>query len=597
MIRRNPGNGRSSSKQTLPGFIVVCLLLVLLLLFSRKPFHVDDTFFVEAAKDVLLDPSSPYRSRMNWDGELEWLWSISFHPPLHCYLLAGASFVVGSGEFALHVVWALLAAACSYLMFLLARRFCEHPALATLLAVLNPGFFVSATTLMADISLLFFWLLAVQAVVSATERNRRRMLCLSAVAASAAAMTKYFGVAVVPLSVVWCLVLSRTTNTGGDGVCRWRLAWGSVGVLCTPIAVLIAWGVYSMLQPECGFFHPLAAAKFSTSEKSLAVLLQGARGALSFLGGALVWPLFILPVCGNLSRWLKVCLAGLAVFVIVCGWFSIAIPGVGQSGASLLETSDFMALAGAAAVTFAAASCSARRDAASLLLGLWCFGTIVFCATINWTINVRVLLPAVFPISVLVIRWVESLRMGERWLLWIKVSLCPTLAISLLVAIADYDFAVAGKHFAQTTIRDFVSQGERVSFAGHWGFQYYMEREGATPLDYVTETAATQNGYYLLKPGGVIVYPDNNSGLEPKMRNVTLLKRSEVPARFGVHTMSKPANAGFYSSVHGNAPYNVDWDHPVDAFSVYRVIDAPGVAADLSASRSSREAEDTAKPP
>ncbi len=575
MKRRKFWNRRSSSSKPIHGVAIAGVLFIGLLFFSAKPIHLDDTFFIEAARKIRSDPLHPYRSVINWDGAPESLWATSMHPPLHSYLLAVAFVLVGSDEVTLHALWAAMAAACAFLMYLLARRFCDHPSLATLLAVLNPGFFVSATTLMADISLLFFWLLAVHTAVFAAEKDRRGMLWFSAVSASAAAMTKYFGIAVVPLLVVWWIVLFRRTRSGTEPPQRWRSTLGSVGMLCIPIAVLIAWGIYAMLQPECGFFHPLAAAKFSTSEKSLSVVFQGARTALSFLGGSLLWPLCMLPIFRNLSGRLKACLVTLALFAVISEWFSVTGIGHGQLESARLATSGVMALAGAAALTFAAAGCCARRDAESLLLGLWCFGTIGFCAFINWTVNVRVLLPAVFPISVLVIRWVESLGTCNRWLFWTKVSLCPTLATSLIVATADYDFAIAAKRFAQTTARKLISSGEQVTFVGHWGFQYYMEREGAQPLDYVGETTVANNRYYLLKPGEIIIYPDNNSGTEPMMANIVFIFREEFSSRFGVHTMNKNANAGFYSNVFGNVAYNLAFDRPVDAFSVYRVVDPP----------------------
>ena len=101
--------------------------------------------------------------------------------------------------------------------------------------------------------------------------------------------------------------------------------------------------------------------------------------------------------------------------------------------------------------------------------------------------------------------------------------------------------------------------------------------EGAQPLDYVSETKfADGQGYYLLKPGEIIIYPDNNAGLEPKMINLIQLAREDsFPARFGVHTINKSANAGFYSSSFGNVAYNLALDRPVNGFSIYRIVKLP----------------------
>ncbi|QDT49900.1 Dolichyl-phosphate-mannose-protein mannosyltransferase [Symmachiella dynata] len=568
------------------GLGLAALLFVLLLPFAGKAFHIDDTFYVRVGADFLRDPLHPYNSTLNWDGKEESLWKISLHPPLHSYLMAGALLFVGENEIPLHVVWALLAAGCTYLMFQIARQLCTHPVMATLLAVLCPGFFVSATTLMADISLLFFWLLAVYFAILARNTNRPGFLWLAAVCSAAAAMTKYFGIALVPLLSVW--LAATIWMSRREGKLAISPAWiaGWLAVSCLPVMVVSAWGFYAKAQPECGLFHPLAAARFSTSEQhsmseQFALsedagneMVDGVRVALSFLGGSLVWPLFLLPACRFLSGWLKMGLVAMLLFTIIAGWYAISFPDGRQIDFSYVEITDAMTFAGSIAVVIAIASCIARRDGDSLLLGLWFFGTLFFCSFINWSVNVRVILLAIFPLCVLVVRWGESLKKSQSWLLWTKIAVGPTLLVSLIVAIADYDFASVGREFAQTTVRELIQSGEQVTFAGHWGFQYYMEKEGAQPIDFDADlTLNEQRGYYLNK-SGIMIYPLNNARLNPRMYNIALIEEvnSSLP-RFGVHSMCGQANAGFYSSVWGTVPYNIDPEIPVDAFSVYRIVE------------------------
>ena len=216
---------------------------------------------------------------------------------------------------------------------------------------------------------------------------------------------------------------------------------------------------------------------------------------------------------------------------------------------------------GATATVAAIRGAWSRRDLGALLLILWFSGTLVFCVFFNWTINERIVLPAIFPAAVLAVpldgRDGRSQGLDRR----VRVGVVPTVVVSLLVAAADMEFADAGRTFARTTARQANSRGRNVYFAGHWGFQFYMEQEGAVPLDFRRPQ---------LREGDLLVYPTyHTSGAPP---DVPFRIVSDTKGLFanpwGVQTMDPAAGAGFYSSIFGNVPYAISREGLADRFFI-----------------------------
>lgn len=521
-----------------------------LLPFLDKPFHVDDTLFLRIAEQIYEDPLHPYDFQYNWYQTPMPMWKITQNPPLNNYLVAAIGLAAGFREPAMHFGGLIVAVACALLMLCLSRRFCKHPVLVTLITVLTPAFFVSATTLMADVPMIFLWLLAVYLTVRSIESGREGGLWLAGLAATAAALTKYFGVAVVPLLLAYCLFRRRRVSL-------------HLLAFALPVVGLTLWGLYA--QQEAGIFHPLAAAGYSVKEKPLASYLQHAAVTASFLGGALLWPILLLPLGTRLPVWLSGPLGMLAFTAVV---FALKV-----HAASTALPYGLMMLAGLLIVGVCIASCASRFDDAAVLLGLWFFGTLVFTAFFNWTVNARVLLPAAFPAAVLAVRWIETLETRNFWFRYLKAAAWPLAAVSLLIAYADYRFAAASRSFAQGTVRGLVERGDTVHFSGHWGFQHYMEREGARPIDFY----ALSKNPHLLKPGDVVVYahPAFNTNVMTVNRvnvSTTGLFEQTIRNPLGFVTMNGMYDAGFYSSLWGVLPFGVGWKPAVNWFIVEQVV-------------------------
>jgi hypothetical protein len=179
-----------------------------------------------------------------------------------------------------------------------------------------------------------------------------------------------------------------------------------------------------------------------------------------------------------------------------------------------------------------------------LLLPAWIVGTLVFACWLNWTVNLRAILPLVPAWSILAARLLErdgAAPSPRRQLL----VLLPMLVLSLWVAVAD--FRLAGT--ARVAARELASrhgEAHRLWFQGHWGAQYYLEQNGAVALDFSSSR---------LRRGDRIVAPINTTNLQQlPASHVSVVEVVEYPMGM-LATMSTEQRAGMYASVWGPLPF------------------------------------------
>ena len=526
---------------------VALLVVALLGPFLGKAFHIDDTLFLAAATRIVEAPLDPYGFEINWFGAPESMWRASQNPPANAYLVAGVLSVAGYREVVHHAVYLAIAIGAALLMLAIAGRLCSRPLLVVGLTVVSPAFVVSATSVMADLPLLACWLAAVLFTLRAAGGEGDRQLWIAGVAAAAAVMIKYFGIALLPLLVVyWWLRTRRLTP--------------HLVAFALPVVALLGWGFYA--QAVSGLFHPLAASAFSF-ETALRLPALAARSTqtLAFLGGITVWPLVAFPLFSrNRIRLLAVSAAAGTLFALL---------GFGEVPAAVRWLWCAMLVVGVLLLVVSAESWRRRPDAQSALLGLWLFGTIVFTAFFNWTVAARVLLPAVFPAALLVVRAADDRtfpRAGPAALGWVAL---PVAGLSLVLALADMHHANASRTYARTTARAFAPAAadpgarDRVAFLGHWGFQHYMEREGFPALDTRSRP----------RPSDLILVSYNNSNTRVIRRiPCVALRDDRVPQAFGLHVMNGASHAGYYSAIGGPVPFAPAGDRPTDRFVACEVL-------------------------
>jgi hypothetical protein len=219
-------------------------------------------------------------------------------------------------------------------------------------------------------------------------------------------------------------------------------------------------------------------------------------------------------------------------------------------------------------------------------LFLWVIGVFTFAIGVNWVINARSFLPAAPALAILLARsplLTAGPARSERGRLRARVILLPALAafiITLWLTWSDYSVAHSQRAAAEELCAKYrpgtvpspggegKGEGEAstpaldgqtgsvldgrtgsVWFEGHWGFQYYMEKFGAKPLDMLHPQARRSD---------IIIIPNFGSGVaRPAPTVATLIDSSQyLPNKF-VSTLNPPAGACFYASSWGPLPFIV----------------------------------------
>jgi hypothetical protein len=500
--------------------------------FTGKAFHIDDPLFLWGAEQILRDPVRFFGVDVNWYGTPRLLATVFNHPPLASFLIAALSTVAGWGERALHVPYLAPALAAAWGTWALGRGLGGRPVVAALATVLTPAFLTSATNLMCDVMLVAWWVWAVALWVRGLALGRAPLLWISALLQTAAVLTKYSGINLVLLLLAYSLVAVRRPG-------RW------LAPLAVPVAAicLYQWGTHelygtALLSDAAGWSieKRWVEARVSFLAKPLATL--------AFVGGGMVTGLLYAPILR--VRWLLAAILPLAlgaVWLAPAAW--LGVPPAAADGPLLRLQLGTMIAGGAVTLALAADDIARRRDPTAFLLAAWLGGVFAFAAFVNWTINIRSLLPAAPAVGILVARGLVDA--GVRSRIRLIAPLVPAAALAVVVCWSDHVWANSARD-AALRIGARVGGSTAVWFQGHWGFQYYMERLGARPVHI---------GRTRFAPGDLLVVPTRNTNVLFPPPGGPLVREEviEAPTVPWIATHDAGLGAGFYSDNWGPMPY------------------------------------------
>ena len=353
-------------------------------------------------------------------------------------------------------------------------------------------------------------------------------------------MSKYFGIALIPLVAAYSLVRQRRFGS-------W--AW----YLLLPVLVLTGYqhwtkAVYG-LRMISEAAHMSAGVRQARQSSALAKTLLD----LSFVGGLTLPALTLAPVMWPRRKILIVGIAsGVAGLLISTGRM-----GLGQ----MLWPYDFYAhwflvgvqltlfiAAGFSVLALAVADAWKHQDADSLLLMLWVVGTFIFTGFLNWAINARSVLPLIPAAGILLARRVDELRAtSARWRpAMLAIPLAVAGAVSLWLTWADTELANSARTAATLIEQRTSHQPGTVWFQGHWGFQYYMESFGARAV--VINDPPRRPGDFIATVGDRVLF-------EVRPEFVASRDVIRIPMRLGIATAQGKLGAGFFSSDLGPLPF------------------------------------------
>ncbi|HEY4744693.1 MAG TPA: glycosyltransferase family 39 protein [Desulfuromonadaceae bacterium] len=509
--------------------LLAAVTVLCLLPFIGKAFNIDEPLFIWVARNIQSHPLDCYGFGINWYGAESSASEIIKNPPLASYYIAAWAFVGGWSEVSLHLAFLLPALAAVIGTYFLARELSRLPLIATLFCLATPVFILSSATVMCDTMMVASYVWAVFFWVHGGKNHDYRELLCAAFLVAISCLTKYFGISLIPLLIVYTL-----SKQG-----RKRHLW----LLLIPIVILCCYQVWTATLYGRGLL--LDAASYANSKKAhgLQDILNLTTG-LSFFGGCLISSFFFMPL---LWRKRTVVAAISAVPLLTIGFCLIPIPGL--SWGYFLQLSLYM-VAGIHLLALALYFLWKTRDAESLLLFLWIMGTFVFASFVNWSVNGRSILPAVPAAGMLIVRVLDmrhAFVMDEIALLRTRAFAIPFACawlISMTVTWSDYQLAGSARNAAQKITGAYP--GKKLVFQGHWGFQYYMEQRGA-------EAFIMEKSYS--RPL-IMAVPENNTNYDTDIltRGSRIGELKLAPTPF-VTTTNPYIRAGYYSSSLGELPF------------------------------------------
>jgi len=506
------------------GLAIVTLGLILP--FLAKPFHLDDPVYLAVARQVLADPWKPYGFHFNWFGTSVPMWNVMLNPPGLGYLLAPLIRVLGEREVPLHLVFLAFPLLAAQSAYDIARRFTPNPFRAALLFAVAPMFAVSASTLMADVPALSFSLAALALLLTDIE-GRRGAAVLSGIAASAAVLIKYNSIFVIPLLALAAILLGRRPLRHFPAV-------------LLPILALVGWETINFR--DIGGSHLLSAVAIVGHERRGMGEMILAAGSFLFLGMGSA-PVLLTAALGRRDGRIALAVA----IPIAIGLVARYGTSFGLSEAGPLALVVAMASAGGLAWVGLAILNGLSRSREALFLQAWLLGTLVQAVAFSYFVASRFLLPVLLPAILLPLR--DHSPRATR------LAIVISAALSLAVSSSDQDLARGYRDAAATLHARYGTLGPRLRFQGHWGFQYYLEREGHRPLDdralvFTAEDVLATPRWALPIHYHFQTGPMGGGAVAEQEKPI------DVVPRLPVTVMNRDTGAGFYCMDFGPLPFS-----------------------------------------
>lgn len=508
-----------------------------------KAFHIDDAGHLEIAKWISEHPLRPMSGTVFWDAVPEPIHRLN-QPPLYFYAMALWGKLFGWTEVSMHCLMAgfsLWAISGAYRLARLIRP--DFALITATLLGLSPALIAGQNT-MVDVPLLAIWIEFFRLLVDPGVPERKRFL-VAALLCSAALLVKYTSVILLPalfLQIVF------------------RRAWKQLPLGLLPVATLMAWSVFNMV--EYGGIHLLERPVETLSLPEIFARLAAwvmALGAITpfafwvFAGWAAAFRkraigFMVYAVAGVAAIGLMIALAAPALQLADEWAFLLLRPYFIVSGMGLL-------LGVAVALGRRVIDGTARH--AELLLAYWLCALGTFTVLFAPFMAVRHVLLALPPLLLLVP--VKPGFFARRALTWAAVGLSVLLSGTL--ASADAWYAGIYRRAALEIADEFRASDERGAlwFSGHWGWQWYAGQAGMKPLSLNDRPLL---GDLVVAPINVDSATGNLQGLELEPVREKVIDREEW--------VQKYAGPGLYASSIDRLPWTVKTT-PIETFSIMRV--------------------------
>jgi len=525
---------RATWRAAWPGLLLAATLL---LPFLGKAHTIDDVTFLLQAQHALHDPWHPTAFEMVADGHRVRLSAKLVTGPLMAWLLVPCV-RSGGAEWAAHLLQLLLVGVAIVSTVRIALRIGleRGPArLAGFLVASGPAVIGMATTSMSDVPAMAFAALGMERFLAWVDERRLHQGVAAAVALACAGLARSH---VLALPFVALLALRRTPARAARG---WSAALPLAASLALVAAVMLV-----TADPAAAHGTFLDAIR--------------ARGRVgSWRGNLAAFGVHWLAAVPLALPWLWA--RGRHVVRDVAAWLVFAAAGAFMLWGVSPAMPEPLAIAAALAFVAlwdVARDAWRRDDRIQVLLGAWLLPALVALVYVH--LPCKFLLVSVPAAALLTARLLD--RPDAR--LPAAVAAAVVIAgatLGVLIALADGEFAEAGRQAAREFVAPNVEAGQRVRYYGAWGGEWYALQAGAT-VDALEDAAPSPGDVLVVSSVSPGTYPRRHDDLDP-------LGELGVTSHFG-QVLSPNDGVGFYSNAYGYLPWT--WRNgEVERVTVWRV--------------------------
>jgi hypothetical protein len=567
---------RQASRASIAWAAALAFLAVLP--FSDKAVHQDDWAYLRVAGLMLEHGSDVFEVTTLYQGRPISAGQGVLHGPVWMAMLALAQSFGAAAERVAHLLSAGFLALLAGATASIAGRLGARPLLTGLTLALAPAPWVLGTSLMTDLPMLALFSASIAVALGGIARANVRLLWCAGLLGALAALTRYHGLAIVPLLAVLPLVV------GGGG----RALLPALGA-----GTLFA-GALTLLLAATGRWDMLRA----TEELSRAVVDREAclMSTVAAIGGVgLGWAIGALTAPGAALRLLvenrrTALAAGLgAAFGAWLAWRAPQVVDAPLEGVNRVLQPTFFVLGGAALGAMLGPWLALielfggrvspgewrARHGLQAWLALWSLG-FAFAAWMTVPFgSTRYVLPALPGVFLLLGRgFAASLPPRAAW-----TALAATAVLGLGATVADYRAAAIYPRLARTVAEAHESGGAwgagRTWIWGELGFRWYLERVAGLEV-LPSDSSAPRPGDRILKSMVLsTASPDDGSSgryrLHPEVvRSIESVEIREEPDAWPIRIHNSYAGAGFYGHQAGFMPWAYS-DVLHDKLQVWRV--------------------------
>jgi len=509
--------------------IIIVLAIIVEVFFLNKAVSTDGIFYIYTARQIQKNPLRPYDFEMNDNGSQRPASVIANNPPFFSYYLALGEFIFKkvwpkiSEEKMWHLlllVWTVLAVVGFWLLSQFYLRSFSGRLLATALWFFSPAFLVNSQNIMYDVGLLTFLLWALYFYQLAIRQNFFIYKVVGIILGLLAGYLKFYG-----LLIFGCFLFLEEKKA-----IRWLL-----------VVILLFFILFSEVfwRGLAGYSFLLAAGRVGIGTK---ISVEKFWAFINYLGGAVIFPLGFWLLVER--RWLMV-VGGL--LLVGAGLFFVRVFDFFTGLHLAVFLASFFGL-------FFWFISHGPQSIEEQFLHFWFGIFLLFILLVSSIIAVRYLLPAIVPLILLVSRQLER----YSWQKYILGLLSVILGIA--VAVADYQYANVYPRMV-LDIKKYWASESPIYFCGHYGFQYYLEKENARAV--LTEDNSRLGLVALAR------FADPQR-IYPGLRQELVLRKF-YPATWPVFTQNSFLAAGFHLNLFGVLPYRIDWKMPLEILDIRRV--------------------------